>query len=70
VQESSFYDFQVCRLPDVPALEIHVVESFREPGGAGETSVPSVMPALMNAIAAATGVRIRSLPIKNKGYTV
>lgn len=70
VQESSFYDFQVCRLPDVPTLEIHVVESSREPGGAGETSVPSVMPALMNAIAAATGVRIRSLPIKNKGYTV
>lgn len=70
VQESSFFDFQVCRLPDVPALEIHVVESAREPGGAGETSVPSVMPALMNAIAAATGVRLRSLPIKNKGYTV
>jgi isoquinoline 1-oxidoreductase beta subunit len=70
VQESSFFDFQVCRLPDVPPLEIHVVESSREPGGAGETSVPSVMPALINAIAAATGVRIRTMPIKNKGYTI
>ena len=70
VQESSFFDFQVCRLPDVPPLEIHVVESSREPGGAGETSVPSVMPALMNAIAAATGERIRTTPIKNKGYTI
>lgn len=70
VQESSFFDFQVCRLPDVPPLQIHVVESSREPGGAGETSVPSVMPALINAIAAATGDRIRALPIKNKGYTI
>lgn len=70
VQESSFFDFQVCRLPDVPPLEIHVVSSNREPGGAGETSVPSVMPALINAIASATGERIRTLPIKNKGYSI
>jgi len=70
VQQSSFFDFQVARMPDVPALEIHVIPSNAEPGGAGETSVPSVIPGLMNAIAAATGVRVRELPLKNKGYTI
>ena len=70
VQQSSFFDFQVSRMPDVPPLEIHVIPSNAEPGGAGETSVPSVIPALMNAIAAATGVRVRELPLKNKGYTI
>jgi isoquinoline 1-oxidoreductase beta subunit len=70
VQQSSFFDFQVARMQDVPALEIHVIPSNAEPGGAGETSVPSVIPGLMNAIAAATGVRVRELPLKNKGYTI
>lgn len=70
VQQNSFFDFEVCRMPDIPTLEIHIVESGADPGGAGETSVPSVMPALMNAIAAATGTRIRELPLKKAGYSL
>jgi isoquinoline 1-oxidoreductase beta subunit len=68
VLESSFFDFEVARMPDVPKLEIHIVQSNEDPGGAGETSVPSVIPGIMNAIAAATGVRVRELPLKKSGY--
>ena len=70
VEQSSFFDFEVSRMPDVPKLEIHVVASNEDPGGAGETSVPSVIPAIMNAIAAATGVRVYELPLKRLNYTL
>ncbi len=70
VQESSFFDFEVSRMPDVPKLEIHIVPSNEDPGGAGETSVPSVIPGIMNAIAAATGVRVYELPLKRLNYTL
>jgi isoquinoline 1-oxidoreductase beta subunit len=70
VDQSSFFDFEVCRMPEVPKLEIHVIPSTEEPGGAGETSVPSVMPALMNALAAATGKRIYTMPLKKAGYSL
>jgi isoquinoline 1-oxidoreductase subunit beta len=68
VQQSSFFDFEVSRMPDVPKLEIHIIQSNEDPGGAGETSVPSVIPGIMNAVAAATGVRVRELPLKKSGY--
>lgn len=70
VEQSSFFDFEVCRMPDVPKLEIHIVASNEDPGGAGETSVPSVIPGIMNAIAAATGVRVYELPLKRLSYTL
>jgi isoquinoline 1-oxidoreductase subunit beta len=70
VQQSSFFDFEVSRMPDVPKLDIHIVQSNEDPGGAGETSVPSVMPGIMNAIAAATGIRVRELPLKKLGYSL
>jgi isoquinoline 1-oxidoreductase beta subunit len=54
---------------ELPPLEIKVIESTEAPGGAGETSVPSVKPALCNAIAAACGIRARKLPLKNAGFT-
>ena len=46
----------------VPQIEIHLVESSEKPTGVGEVAVPSVAPALANAIAALTGIRIRALP--------
>ena len=70
VQQSSFFDFEVSRMSDVPKLEIHIIKSNEDPGGAGETSVPSVIPGIMNAVAAATGVRVRELPLKKAGYTI
>lgn len=69
VQQNHFRDFEVMRMGELPPFEIKIIESTEAPGGAGETSVPSVKPALCNAIAAACGVRIRKLPLKNAGFT-
>jgi isoquinoline 1-oxidoreductase beta subunit len=61
--QSSFTDFQVMRIDEAPALEIFIVPSDHPPGGFGETAVPPVAPAVANAIFAATGKRVRRLPI-------
>jgi isoquinoline 1-oxidoreductase beta subunit len=62
VQEN-FGDFEVIRMNESPAIETHIVPSELAPGGFGETAVPPVAPAVANAIFAATGKRIRKLPI-------
>ena len=65
VVESNFHDYQMLRMADVPKVETVLVPSGDFWGGAGEPPVPPLAPALCNAIFAATGKRIRSLPIKN-----
>jgi isoquinoline 1-oxidoreductase beta subunit len=63
-QQSNFNDYQVLRINAAPReTHVHIVPSDAPPGGVGETGVPPVAPALCNAIFAATGKRIRSLPI-------
>jgi isoquinoline 1-oxidoreductase beta subunit len=63
-QQSTFADYAVARMRDTPAIDVHLVQSDRpQPFGAGEPPVPPIVPAITNAIFAATGVRIRSLPI-------
>lgn len=61
--QSSFVDFQVIRMDQAPAIETHIVASDHPPGGFGETAVPPVAPAVANAIFAASGKRIRRLPV-------
>jgi len=61
--QSSYADFQVVSIEEAPAIETHVVDSGAPPGGFGETAVPPVAPAVANAVFAATGKRIRQLPI-------
>jgi isoquinoline 1-oxidoreductase beta subunit len=63
VQQSNFNDYRVLRLNELPELDIHIIPSSGPPGGIGETGVPPVAPAVCNAIFAATGQRLRSLPI-------
>ena len=61
----NFDRYPVVRMRSVPLIEVHLIESTEPPTGVGEVSVPSVAPALANAIAALTGTRIRQLPINN-----
>ena len=64
VQQNNFNDYQMLRLPEMPETEVHIIPSEAAPTGAGEFVVPPVAPALCNAIYAATGTRVRRLPIR------
>ena len=65
VQQSNFNDYEVLRMNDAPpVIEVHIVPSFDPPGGCGEPGVPPIAPAVGNAIFAATGKRVRRLPIR------
>lgn len=63
VQQSNFHDYQVLRMNQMPAVEVHIVPSSEKMGGAGEPGLPPIAPAVSNAVFAATGKRIRRLPI-------
>jgi isoquinoline 1-oxidoreductase beta subunit len=64
VQQSNFHDYPLLRIHEVPEIEVHIVASTEKQGGIGEPGVPCAAPALCNAIFAATGKRIRRLPIR------
>jgi isoquinoline 1-oxidoreductase beta subunit len=63
VQQGNFNDYRQLRINETPPVEVHLLESNENPGGLGEVGTVSAAPALGNAIFAATGVRIRRLPI-------
>jgi isoquinoline 1-oxidoreductase beta subunit len=63
VQQTNFNNYRVLRNNELPELDVHLVDSDETPGGIGEAGVPLVAPALCNAIFAATGKRLRELPI-------
>jgi len=64
VEQSNFHDYQMLRMFESPEIEVHIVPSTESPTGVGEPGVPPVAPALANAIFAATGKRVRRLPIR------
>jgi isoquinoline 1-oxidoreductase beta subunit len=63
VEQSNFHDYPVLRINEMPAVEVYIVPSTEAPTGVGEPGVPVVAPAVANALAAATGKRLRSLPL-------
>jgi len=63
VEQSNFHDFPLLRFNETPEINIHLVKNIHAPGGVGETAVPPVAPAIANAVFAATGKRIRNLPV-------
>jgi isoquinoline 1-oxidoreductase subunit beta len=64
VDQSNFHDYEVLRMSEMPVVEVHIVPSTEAPGGVGEPGLPPAAPALVNAIYAATGKRLRKLPLK------
>ena len=63
VEQTNFDTYQILRMNEAPVVEVHIVQSSESPGGIGETGTSAIMPAVANAIFAATGKRLRKLPV-------
>ena len=68
VNQDGFFSYELLRYDEMPPVEIYMIDSKEEPGGVGEVGLPTVAPALCNALAAA-GYRPRNLPIRNEGFS-
>ena len=66
VRQSNFNDYRVLRIDETPPIDVYVIKSQEAPGGIGETGTTAAVPALRNAIYAATGVPLRRMPIERK----
>ena len=66
VDQSNFHDYPLLRIPETPRIETHLMPSSERWGGVGETGLPPLAPALVNAVFAATGQRVRTLPLKRQ----
>ena len=66
VQQSNFHDYRMLRIDEIPPIDIHLIKSDAPPGGIGEPGTTAAIPALRNAIYAATGVALRRMPIDRK----
>jgi Molybdopterin cofactor-binding domain len=63
VEQTNFDTYQMLRMNEAPAIEVHIVQNFEPPGGMGEAGTSAIPPAVANAIFAATGKRLRKLPV-------
>ena len=70
VEQSNFHDYQMLRMSETPAIEVYIVNSSEPPGGMGEAGTSAITPAVTNAIHAATGTRVRKLPVANQAKQV
>ena len=69
VTQSNFHDYPMLRMDSAPVIETHIINSHATWGGAGEPATPAIAPALTNAIHAATGTRIRALPVSQYDFS-
>jgi len=63
VEQANFDTYQILRMNEAPAVEVHIVQSRESPGGMGEAGTSAIVPAVANAVFAATGKRLRKMPI-------
>ncbi|MGL4234750.1 molybdopterin cofactor-binding domain-containing protein, partial [Tabrizicola sp.] len=70
IVQRNFPDYDMLRLANSPAQSVHFMPSVAPPGGLGEPGTPPIAPALVNAIAAATGERVRDLPVSRQGFVI
>ncbi len=64
IQQSNFHDYPILRMDEMPLVEVYIVESDEKATGIGEMGVPPIAPAVANAVFAATGARVRRIPIR------
>lgn len=63
VEQSNFHDYEMLRMEEMPLVEVHIMKSQDPPGGVGEPGVPPIAPAVANGFYAASGIRMRNLPM-------
>jgi isoquinoline 1-oxidoreductase subunit beta len=70
VRQANFNTYPMLQIGQMPVIEVSIIQSGDKMGGIGEPGVPPTAPALVNAVFAATGKRLRSLPIIKQGVTI
>jgi isoquinoline 1-oxidoreductase beta subunit len=70
IQETNFHQYPILRINKAPDVAVHFIESDFKPTGLGEPALPPAAPAICNAIYAASGIRVRELPLSKSGITV
>jgi len=63
VEQTNFGTYRVLRMNEAPDIEVHIIQNREPPGGMGEAGTSAIVPAVANAIFAATGKRLRKLPV-------